>query len=425
MYFQNVDSKEWLTDKNLTDSGVFVRQQYQRFYDYLDSQNMPSFMTARAKYFLQCHHYWTLPDGYALPPHTVNICVNNTCNLRCRYCDFGQRHDETFYHQYNVVDRKKNIELPIELCKSIIDQVKWSRPIIRASFREPLMYKDILPLIEYTKKNGLPFWLLTNGLNLAKLAKELVALEVDSIRISLDGPEKVHDEIRGVKNGYRRMMDGVKRLIEERKKKSCDMLIGFYFTLNDNNYDVILETVEQLDKEGILEEVFMNFQWLLYTTKKMAKEHNETHAEACGGYIQESTIHAVDIEKMNIKVMSEQVKVITENYPAEKGYRIHFRPSFEYEDLIKYKETEDFPVENPRCKVLWYNMNINPEGDVKSFHHCLLPAVGNINEQSIMDIWNGTDFRKQRMLLQEHGAYRGCSRCWGVYSLLEDRKRKD
>ncbi len=425
MSYQNVDAKGWLTDKDLTETGRIVREEYQRFYGYLDSLKMPSFMMARAKYFLQSHHYWTLPGGYALPPHTINMCVNNSCNLRCKYCDFGQRHDETFYHQYNVVDNTKNIELPIDLCKSIIDQAKWFRPIIRASFREPLMYKNILPLIEYTKENGLPFWLLTNGLNLSRFAKELVEFEVDSIRISLDGPEKVHNEIRGGKDSYRRMINGVKMLIEERRKKCSNMQVGFYFTLNDKNYNMILETVEQLDKEGVLDEIFINFQWLLYTTKKMAKEHNETHAEVCGGYIQESTIHTVNLENMNIREISEQAEIIKKRYPAENGYRIHFRPSFEYEDLIKYRNTEDFPVEDPRCKVLWYNMNINPEGDMKSFHHCLLPAVGNVKEQSIMDIWNGTDFRKQRTLLQEHGAYHGCSRCWGVYSQLEDRKRKD
>ncbi len=425
MSYQNVDAKRWLTDKDLTETGRIVREEYQRFYGYLDSLKMPSFMMARAKYFLQSHHYWTLPGGYALPPHTINMCVNNSCNLRCKYCDFGQRHDETFYHQYNVVDNTKNIELPIDLCKSIIDQAKWFRPIIRASFREPLMYKNILPLIEYTKENGLPFWLLTNGLNLSRFAKELVEFEVDSIRISLDGPEKVHNEIRRGKDSYRRMINGVKMLIEERRKKCSNMQIGFYFTLNDKNYNMILETVEQLDKEGVLDEIFINFQWLLYTTKKMAKEHNETHAEICGGYIQESTIHTVNLENMNIRDISEQAEIIKKRYPAENGYRIHFRPSFEYEDLIKYRNTEDFPVEDPRCKVLWYNMNINPEGDMKSFHHCLLPAVGNVKEQSIMDIWNGTDFRKQRTLLQEHGAYHGCSRCWGVYSQLEDRKRKD
>jgi len=425
MTFHGVHPREWLNDTNLTGIGKVVREQYTNYCKYLDTLGVQSYKVARTKYFLQSVYYWALPDGYALPPHTVNVCVNNICNLRCRYCDFGQHHDDTFYHQYNVVNSSKKIELPLELCKSIVDQVKWFRPIIRASFREPLLYGDILSFIEYTKKSGLPFWLLTNGFNLTKFAKDLTAIDVDSIRLSLDGPEHLHDEIRGVKNAYKRMMDGVKILIEERRKKKSNMQIGFYFTLNDRNYDKILETVEQLDSEGVLKDVFLSFQWLLYTTKKMAKEHNERHAKVCGGYIQESTVHTVDIYKMDLKEMNEQAKIVEEKYPASKEYRIHFRPSFAYEDLARYRDTEDFPAENPRCKTLWYNMNINPAGDAKSFHHCLLPSVGNLNEQPLMDIWNGTMFRKQRALLQEYEAYHGCSRCWGLYSLLEDRKRKD
>jgi hypothetical protein len=43
----------------------------------------------------------------------------------------------------------------------------------------------------------------------------------------------------------------------------------------------------------------------------------------------------------------------------------------------------------------------------------------------VLDIWNGDAFREQRRKLKQHGAYKGCARCWGVYSLLEDSKRKD
>jgi len=421
----HVRPEEWLTDLHLTPAGEEVRQQYAGFCNYLDSLNVPSFKVARAKYFLQRTGYWALPEGYALPPHTINVCVNNLCNLRCRYCDFGQRHDETFYHKYNVVDRNKSINLPIELCKDIVDQVRWFKPIIRASFREPLLYPNILEFIEYTKKNELPFWLLTNGFNLSKFAKDLVALNVDSIRLSLDGPQAIHDKVRGVPNSYRRMIDGAKLLLQEIQENNSSMALGFYFTVNDWNQHAILETIEALDNEGILKHVFINFQWLLYTTKKLAEEHNRTHGPICGGYVEESTIQNVDMQVLDLRAMSEQAEAIAQRYPAEQGYRIHFRPSFEFEDLTRYRDSEDFPVDAPRCRIPWYNLNINPEGEVKSFHHCLLPVAGNVTTASVMDVWNGETLRSQRDLLRQHGAYRGCARCWGVYSALEDLKRKD
>lgn len=421
--FSNVQPHEWLTDEGLTERGREARHEYQQFCDYLQKMNAPSFQIARAKYFLQRQNYWTLPDGFAIPPHTINVCPNNLCNYKCHYCDFGQKESDTFYHKYNIVDNKKKIELTLDICKSIVDQATWFKPIIRASFREPLLYKGIIPLAEHTKEKGLPFWLLTNGYTLPKHAKTLVDLDVEAIRLSLDGPPEVHNHVASVRDAYERMMDGVHTLVEEKKKQNKKMDIGFYFTINETNYHTIFDTVEALDKEGLLKDVFMSFQWLLYTTQNMADEHNNTDAKFCGGYVNESTVCNVDIHRMDLRSMAEQHVRIRKTYPAEEGYRIHFRPSFDLDDLEKYRNTEDFPVDNPRCRTLWYNMNINPEGDVKTFHHCLLNVAGNVYQTSLMDIWNGQTLRDQRGKLASRGAYKGCARCWGVYSLLEDKRR--
>lgn len=425
MGFQTVQPAQWLTDKNLTDEGRAVRRQYARLCEYLDTLGLLSFQTARAKYFLEALNYWTLPEGFALPPHTLNVCVNNLCNMRCRYCDFGQKHEETFYHKYNVVEAGKKVELELELVKDLVDQAAWYRPIIRASFREPLLYNHLIPFLEYTKEKGLPFWLLTNGYKLAGMATRLVEAGLDSIRLSLDGPPEAHDEIRNTVRAYERMMEGVKAILDERRARGSKLQVGFYFTLNDFNYDKILATVDNLAAEGILKDVFLNFQWLLYTSKNMARQHNAAHGKVCGGYIEESTLQTVDIEKMDPVVIADQCRQVREKYPAEEGYRIHFRPSFEYEDLVSYRDTEEFPVDNPRCLTPWYNLNINPAGEVKCFHHCLLPVSGNVYQDSLLDIWNGPVMREQRERLQEYGAYRGCARCWGIYSLLENTKRAD
>lgn len=419
-----IKESEWLTDKGLTDNGNLVRREYQLFCETLDLSNAPSYQAARIKYFLQRAGYWTLPDGFALPPHTINLCVNNICNLRCKYCDLAANNKENYYHKFNVVEQAKKIELPIETCRRIIDEAAWFRPIIRISFREPLLYKDLLPLIQYSKSKQLPVWILTNGINLSKYAEEFIQLGVDSVRLSLDGPCDVHDEIRGAKGAHAKMMEGIKKLIENKKRFNTCTDIGFYFTINDLNYDKMLDTVIELEAIDILKDVFIGFQWLLYTTKSQAEEHNRTHAKITGSYINESAVQNVDLSKIDINMMSSQAKEILHAYPQSSGYKIFFRPSFEKKHIEQYLHSDDFPVENPRCRVLWYNLTINPSGDVKSFHHCLLPEVGNINNESLLDIWNGHTFRSQRVTLQKYGAYAGCSRCWGLYSLLEDEKRQ-
>ena len=56
----------------------------------------------------------------------------------------------------------------------------------------------------------------------------------------------------------------------------------------------------------------------------------------------------------------------------------------------------------------------------KPLPQCILDHVGNINEDSFMDVWNSDTMREHRMKLQEHGAYYGCMRCWSIYSNIED-----
>ena len=63
------------------------------------------------------------------------------------------------------------------------------------------------------------------------------------------------------------MIKGVKKLLEERRKAGSAMQVGFYFTLTDDNYNYILETLEEVEAEGILAEVFFNFQ-CFYTPRK-------------------------------------------------------------------------------------------------------------------------------------------------------------
>jgi MoaA/NifB/PqqE/SkfB family radical SAM enzyme len=423
MNLEAVPAYEWLSEAGLTERGQEVRSEYEAFCDYMAKTGMPGFQIARTKYFLQRQNYWTLPDGYALPPHTINVNVNNTCNYKCHYCDFGQRQEDSFYHRYNVIDKGKRIDMPLEMAKRIVDESRWFRPIIRASFREPMLYPNIFDFIEYTRSKELPFWLLTNGFNLERHADDLSRLGIESIRVSLDGPEAVHNRVRGVPGSFRKILDGVKQLIEARCRRGQNMQIGFYFTLSDYNSDALLELVETLDQEGLLPEVFVNFQWLLYTSKAIAEAHNAKDAAICGAEINESTVSSVDLEAIDLAAASAQAAEVARRWPASKGYRLHFRPSFTMEDLNAYRDTEDFPVADPRCRVLWYNLNINPNGDCKSFHHCLLNDVGNIKTASLLDIWNGQAMREQRQKLKEHGAYRGCARCWGVYSLLEDKKR--
>ena len=68
-----IPPEQWLTDAGLSPKGRQVRNDLEAFYRYLQASGLQSYQAARARYFLNRTMYGVLPDGFALPPHTINV----------------------------------------------------------------------------------------------------------------------------------------------------------------------------------------------------------------------------------------------------------------------------------------------------------------------------------------------------------------
>ena len=405
--------KHWLTDSGLTDEGRVARKNYSKFINFLGKLPIQEFEISRAIHLLQSNSYDTLPDGYALPPHTINFSLNNRCNLKCSYCDLNREaehwEDKNTKASYSVIDPRIKYELPLETCKRIIDQTAWFRPVIRAHWMESLLYSDLLPFLEYATSKGLPTSMLTNGLLLKKFARPLSEIGVGALRISLDGPAEVHDSLCNVKGAYDTIVEGLKMLVAENTSRGRSMQIGAYFTITDKNFDKMVDVIEDLEKHGLLEHMFFGFYLFSFISKDMVQRHNAEHATICGATVEETSSQYVDVTKIDPAALIAQKKEIEERF-VSKGHRIHFRPNFNEKNL-------EFCLSS---RSHWHSVCINPEGQVKPMSQCILNPVGNIEEETFLDVWNGPAIRRQRVNLQQHGAYHGCMRCWSVYSSIED-----
>jgi MoaA/NifB/PqqE/SkfB family radical SAM enzyme len=417
------EPQEWLTDAGLTPAGKMARKTFAQFANYTHNLPIPLYRASRSLHLLQSCSSGTSPDGYSLPPHTINFCVNNSCNLSCAYCDLnhGRKGDLDLNTKvrHNVIDSKKLYELPLETCKRIIDESAWYKPTIRVPWMEPLLYRNLMPLIEYTKQKGLPFSMLTNGLLLPKHARRLAAAGVDALRVSLDGPGEVHDSLCGVKGAYEQILSGLKILAEERKRSNLSLQIGCYYTVNDKNHHTMVDFLKDLERHRLLDEMFVGFYMFNYISKKMAANHNREHATICGATVEETSAQYADLAAIDVEAILRQREAIEEQF-ISKGARIHFRPDFTESNLrfLLVDDSEIFP--GSRCETHWHTLYVNPKGDVKPLPQCILNPCGNVNEQSLLDVWNGQEMRKQRILMREHGAFYGCMRCWSIYSNIED-----
>ncbi len=156
-------------------------------------------------------------------PSEAIIAVTLNCNSRCLMCDIWKK-------------RSKN-----EVKPSFYKKLPSSLKEINLSGGEPFLRKDLVEIIRTIKKACPQARLVisTNGF-LTKVIKEVMPLiiKIDSrvaVRVSLDGQEKVHDQIRGVKGGYRKALESLNFL----KGQVKDLGVGF--TLMRQNQNQLLK----------------------------------------------------------------------------------------------------------------------------------------------------------------------------------------
>ena len=74
----------------------------------------------------------------------------------------------------------------------------WGVKQITFTGGEPLLYKDLFVLLKHANKQNITTGFSTNGTIMTKkLLKDIHEAGVDRITVSIDGPEDVHDCIRG------------------------------------------------------------------------------------------------------------------------------------------------------------------------------------------------------------------------------------
>jgi len=111
-------------------------------------------------------------------------------------------------------------------------------PSIHFTGGEPFLYKGLWDVISYSREKGYGVAMMTNGSLITKQdAREASRLGVSDIQISLEGPQGLHDSIRGA-GSFAAATKGVKLLIGAGNRVSANV------TLSRLNADRIEETTE-------------------------------------------------------------------------------------------------------------------------------------------------------------------------------------
>ncbi len=74
---------------------------------------------------------------------------------------------------------------------------------------EPLLRKDLPEILAYSRSLPLHTSIITNGTLLKSRVDEIAPFISGILFVSLDGPEKTHDMIRGVDGCFKRAVEGI------------------------------------------------------------------------------------------------------------------------------------------------------------------------------------------------------------------------
>jgi len=348
--------------------------------------------------------------GKAGWPSTIFLSVNSVCNARCKMCDVGQEVKSSQFYRNLRISEKSHPELTLKRLKKLIDEVAFFKPLISVISTEPLLYKDLFEFAKYARKKGLEFNITTNGILLKKFAKDFVGNDVSYLWVSLDGPLKVHNFIRGVPQIFQMATGGIKEAQKLKKKLGKENpKIGINFTISNYNYDQIVPFMEAIMP---LAPDTVSISHYNYVTLEMAKEHNKKYGKICRAT--PSCVSAVDLKKIKPKVLFKQLEAVKEKWASKTN--LGFAP-----DLKTEKEIFDFynnpyvVVAQKACRAPWRIAQILANGDFTISTRCFSMSLGNINKTSFAKAWNSPDFIKFRKIINKEKMFvPACTRCCAV-----------
>ncbi len=277
----------------------------------------------------------------ALPlrtPFMIEIFPTHICNFACKYCMMSLNKEKR-----NFISDK--IIMDFGLYKKCIDDIALfsdKLKILRFSgIGEPLLHKDIVKMVEYAASKNIAndIEIITNASLLTpKMSDLFISAGLSRLIVSLQGTTKEkYKEVSGVNIDFENFIKNLRYFFENKNK-------------NTQLYIKIVD--EALDNKEDEERFYKLFGDICNT---IAVEHI-----------------------------------------------VPIQPSVKYEKVLKDKDKSITQFGLPASEVLicpqpFFTLRINTDGKIIPCYSYEFPGfVGDCNNQSIYDIWNGKEFQKFR-----------------------------
>ena len=174
----------------------------------------------------------------------IDLNFNNACNLRCKYC-FTNSPKGDHIKEYLDIDVIKKLA-------DDADELGYFEFDLQGG--ELLLQPEkLFSVLEAIRPERFYLYLTTNGFYLdEKMAKKLAEYKVSRVSVSIDSMnEKIHDEIRGRKESWKKAIEGLKHVKAAGMDPYLNITVGHYNAdtehfkqlldySKDNNYKTLL-----------------------------------------------------------------------------------------------------------------------------------------------------------------------------------------
>jgi len=184
-------------------------------------------------------------------PSYVIFFVTAKCNAACKMC----------FYKEKMSEEGKPPELSPAEYEKIARHIKLIN-ILGISGGEPFLREDLSEIVKILYRNCSPLLvdLPTNGFFIGSVLKQVEDIAkhcknmVVDLQLSIDGPEEIHNEIRGLKDGFNRIQQTYRGLVELKDKyrnlrvKACIVYSHYNEGHVEELFDIIYRDFKGLDR---------------------------------------------------------------------------------------------------------------------------------------------------------------------------------
>ena len=219
-------------------------------------------------------------------PHAIQFNITFKCNQHCTYC--------------GIYKENRPEMTTDQVCNMIDEFVEIGTSRLSITGGEPLLREDFTEVVKYARKKGLFVSLATNG---SLIEKHIDGLKyVNSVNMTLDGPESIHDAQRG-KGNFKTVLNAIKLL------KGLKIPVYIVSVITKNNCDrfqEILELARSLDIRALMQPIFFSEQ---------------SHANNLKGYLnskydEQSMVETLD-KLMHLKKNGDDTIILSNRYYSD------------------------------------------------------------------------------------------------------------